>query len=268
MTKTHSFLVLAISMFFLSSYTSKPQTVHAYQLSEVQTIEGIEDLSGITFSESSQTFWVVNNSPELLIEIDQFGRKLRSLPFSEEIKDTEDIAWIKDDLFAVVEEVENRVLIIKVLPTDLEISMKNVVQSWTAPGDFKKNKGLESIAYDRVSNKLWCSSEKYPIRFFEVNFIDGELIGNEIMKDSLICHEVGDISSMTFHENNPVLLSDDSNMALFLNDQQKEKGRLLFSSGLNGLSDSIEQPEGILFKNDKLYVVSEPNQIYIFEKAQ
>src|SRR5690606_4665526 len=66
-------------------------------------IAGMKNLSGITWSGSSHTLFAISNRPTAVAEFDREGRLLRSIAL-QGFEDTEDIAWLGDDRFAVIEE--------------------------------------------------------------------------------------------------------------------------------------------------------------------
>ncbi len=176
-----SLIIFPLLTFFFSCQTLPPQTINSYKLQKTITIKGIDDLSGITYSPHTQTYWIVNKAPSLLLEINDKGKILRRISFSK-IHDTEDVTWIKKNLFAIVEETQNRLFIFDIKADTKILSPEAAIHTWQAPGVYQKNKGLESVTYNSVTNKLLCASEKFPIHVFELSFRSDGLIGRQVFQ--------------------------------------------------------------------------------------
>ncbi|MCM8528567.1 MAG: SdiA-regulated domain-containing protein [Lentisphaeraceae bacterium] len=266
MPRSISSILIILTLFFISGLKRNKQTTNEYSLYQSIEIDGIYNLSGITYNQKTQTYWLINNSPSLILEINSNGKVLRKIQIREGV-DSEDICWIKDNIFAIVEESNNRLLIIEIAPGAQEVSCKNALYSWSAPGKFTSNKGLESVAYNPQTNSFLCASEKRPISFFEVYFSNRQLTGYEIFTDSSFETYVEDVAAMSFRESQKIILSEDSKLILLLDKNDKVKDMISLEKGLNGLTAEIEQPEGICFVNDTMAVVSEPNMLYLFKKT-
>lgn len=81
---------------------------------------------------------------------------------------------------------------------------------------------------------------------------------------------VRDLSSLQFDERTGHLLalSDESRLVLELDVDGKPISTLSLLRGQNGLKKSVPQAEGIAMDdNGVLYLISEPNLFYVFEKA-
>ena len=80
---------------------------------------------------------------------------------------------------------------------------------------------------------------------------------------------VRDLSSLQFDERSGHLLalSDESQLVLELDVQGKPLASMSLRKGFQGLSQSVPQAEGIAMDDaGTLYLVSEPNLFYVFEK--
>ncbi len=80
---------------------------------------------------------------------------------------------------------------------------------------------------------------------------------------------VRDISSLSYdaRTGHSLVLSDESRLLLELDAQGEPVSFISLVGGFNGLSDSIEQAEGVTMDAaGNIYVVSEPNLLYVFSK--
>lgn len=264
MYKSVVFVLLLSGSFFMASFEKSEEKLSQYHLEKVIIFPGINNLSGITFNPLTKTFFMVRNSPESIIEMDIHGEKLRSLSF-EAVDDIEDICWIKQDIFAVVEERRSQVTFFRISDDSGKLGPSNILQSLRVPGEFKKNKGLESLYYDRQRERLVFASERDPFKIFELPFNGQNLEYGEIKEIAL--EQVGglmDVSAMTQSEDGVAFLSDESGAILFMDASFKFKKMMSLTKGYSGLLNDVPQAEGLCFVNDKLYVCSEPNQVYVF----
>ena len=125
---------------------------------------------------------------------------------------------------------------------------------------------MESVIYFPETGSFICASEKKPITFYEVKFNQTKLFGQEVLSHLKIKLLVNDVSGVTCFNNKKVILSDDSNLVLFLDENDKVSGQVSLEAGLNGLTEDVYQAEGICFNGDDLIIASEPDMIYFFKK--
>lgn len=123
-------------------------------------LAGIADnLSGITKNDDTGTYMAVLNSPPTLLELDETGSLQRRINL-QGFADTEDIAWLGGNRFAVVEE---RLGQIRVFSLD---SSNTISAAQTAVIDLGSrhpdNKGFESLWYDHATRTLFTMLELPP----------------------------------------------------------------------------------------------------------
>ena len=262
MFKLFLYPTLVVIVLLLTGYSRLQQTCNDFVLESTMTIPEFEDISGVTYNASTGKYWLVNNKPAFLFEIDEQGSILRRIKF-DGIYDSEDVVWVKSNVFAVVDEGTNTFYLFDVKPEDKVLTPSMAIASWKAPGEVHSNKGLESVAFDRKTQKFYCATEKEPIRLFEVQLKDGKAVGREIETD--IESKIEDLSAMTLHDDQHLYLSDEENLLIF-HENSVETSRMSLSFGYNGLSSSLEQAEGVTFAKEKLVICSEPNQVYFFKR--
>ncbi|WP_312234160.1 SdiA-regulated domain-containing protein, partial [Stutzerimonas nitrititolerans] len=137
------------------------------------------------------------------------------------------------------------------------------------------NAGFEGVGYDRRGDRLFVVKEHSPRKLYEIQGIkasfNGQLNLNVIDRTAWIADidMASDLSSVHFDERTGhlVLLSDEAKMLLELDAQGELVSFRSLWSGFAGLNDSVPQAEGVTFDaRGDLYLVSEPNLFYSFER--
>ncbi|NKQ12543.1 SdiA-regulated domain-containing protein [Pseudomonas sp. SST3] len=231
------------------------------------------NLSGLTFDERRNHLWAVVNNPEELIALDQDGRFLARYPLKG-FEDVEGITYLGDNLLAVVEERSQTIVIMPVPaePGELQRDDYASVSLGLGEGD---NAGFEGLGYDRAGDRLFVVKEHTPRKLYEIQGIKASLHGQLNLK--VIDREAwiedkdmaSDLASVHYDERTGhlVLLSDEAKMMLELDSQGEMVSFRSLWSGFAGLKNSVPQAEGMTFDaRGNLYLVSEPNLFYAFER--
>lgn len=231
------------------------------------------NLSGLTFDERRNHLWAVVNNPEELIALDQDGQFLARYPLKG-FEDVEGITYLGDNLLAVVEERSQSIVIMPVPaePGELQRDDYASVSLGLGEGD---NAGFEGLGYDRAGDRLFVVKEHTPRKLYEIQGIKASLHGqlnlNVIDREAWIGDKdmASDLASVHFDERTGhlVLLSDEAKMMLELDSQGEMVSFRSLWSGFAGLKSSVPQAEGMTFDaQGSLYLVSEPNLFYAFER--
>ena len=222
-----------------------------------------ENLSGITFSPDSSTLFAVVNNPEEIIELSKRGEIIRKIGMNN-FHDTEGIAHIVGNEFAIVHETSRTISIINIADEATDLDAKAFRRFNINPSKIH-NKGLEGVAWS-ASSGLYVANEHSPNEvihlpesLFNLRFsIDDGNIMPHYFKDL----PIDDISGLHFSEFDQQLfvLSHESRSLLAVNKQGEVGSRFNFDRFPFGFGQSIIQPEGITVdKNNNIYVVGEPN---------
>ncbi len=123
-------------------------------LSRVDLKEVEDDLSGITFSAPTQSLFAVTNEPPQILEMTLRGKVKRVIPLIG-FNDTEGVAHIRDNRFAVVEERRRRVVFVTIDAETQKIEYKNC-DSRSISIDGSANKGLEGVAWSQQDGSFFC----------------------------------------------------------------------------------------------------------------
>jgi len=232
-----------------------------------------DNLSGLTFDERRNHLWAVVNNPEELVALDRDGNFLARYPLKG-FTDVEGITYLGDNLLAVVEERSQSVVIVPVPDRPGALQREDYASVSLALGE-ADNAGFEGVGYDRAGDRLFVVKEHSPRKLYEIQGIKGSLHGQ--LKLNIIDRQAwiedkdmaSDLASVHFDERTGhlALLSDEAKMMLELDGDGELVSYRSLWSGFAGLKDSVPQAEGMTF-DDKgdLYVVSEPNLFYAFER--
>jgi len=226
--------------------------------------------SGLTYNTDTNTLFAIINNPEIIVEIDTEGNVLRDVSL-EGFEDTEAITYIGNDDYVIVEERKRSIVIVNIIPSTKTI-IRSQQRSLTLPRSKVNNKGFEGIASDPIRNRLYISNQKKPRELIQLDgFIENTLHVSMSFPWGLEEKSLGaeDISGLYFDGqlNNILLLSNESKQLVEANLQGEIISLLDLSDSNPNLAASIPQPEGItLGANNTLYILSEPNLLFKFEK--
>lgn len=237
------------------------------------TIAGVyNNASGLTYNPQTNTLFAVINNPEKIVEIDAQGNTLRQV-LLEGFEDTEAITYLGNGDYAVVEE-RRRSIVIAHISFDTRVLKRSEQRSLSLPRTAANNNGFEGIAVDSNTGRLYISNEKAPRELFQ---LDGFVESSPHMSVSYPWDieeaPLGndDISGLYFdhHRNHLLLLSDESKQLVEANLRGDKVSELDLSSRNPSLAQDIPQAEGItLGENNTLFILSEPNLLYKFERME
>lgn len=229
-----------------------------------------ENASGLTYHAGRDSLFVVLDSPQRIVELGLDGSFKRKINLNK-FDDTEGITWLGENQFALVEEARGNIVLIELEPKDGGVSWKKARRLTT---DIKVNltNGLEGIAYDPLAKRYFVAREKRSPAVFKIIPPKPESDAPPIsILMSLAGRGLRDISGLHYDAKRErlLILSHESACIVEANKYGIETSRLLLRGGKSGLSRTIFKAEGIaLDKRDALYVVSEPNLLYVFEKTK
>ena len=129
--------------------------LNEYLLAKTRSISCLDNLSGITYSDQSKTFFLVADNPPKVYNIDKSGRCLREISL----------------MFAIVEEKENRINIVEISDTATILDRSEVINSLQIYMKKPDNKGFEGIAYDEVKQRIYVVNEKHPKQLIAIGSI-------------------------------------------------------------------------------------------------
>ena len=273
------FFILFLTASIALAAQHKPAEVKAgsidlnhYQLeSRIDLAEIQDDLSGITFSPVTQSLFAVTNEPPQIAELSLEGNVKRLITLSG-FEDTEGITHISNHRFAVVEERKRQVVFISITSHTRQIK-RGSQESYTLPLGGEKNKGLEGVAWSQQYGLL-IAKEDEPEQLYQLsNEQSAKEQASSLLSYAKKRKSLEDVAGLhSLGNGNTLFLSEASRTLLELSKEGQVLSKKLFewriSEPFKGY-DYIEQPEGVTLSADnRLYIVSEPNQLLIFNKPQ
>ena len=229
-----------------------------------------QNASGLTYHAKRDSLFVVLDAPQRIVELDLDGSLKRKINLNK-FDDTEGITWLGKNRFAVAEEARGNIVIVELEPKDGGVSWKKAEKLRT---DIKVNltNGLEGIAYDPLAKHFFVAREKRSPAVFKIipTKPEGNTPPTSILM-SLAGRGLRDISGLHYDakQERLLILSHESACIVEANKYGIETSRLLLRGGKSGLSRTIFKAEGVaLDKHDTLYVISEPNLLYVFKSGK
>ena len=227
--------------------------------------------SGLTFNPDKKTLFLIVNNPEKIVELDLKGNVLRQISLKGFL-DTEGIIYLGNENFAIAEERDRTLSIIKILNSTKSVSHDGAI-SIRIQHRKSNNKGFEGLTYDFDKKEFYIANEKRPRKIIAIP--DPRLsIMDPIFKNmSEIDKGLNNLNDYAglHHDKktgNLLVLSEESKVVIEMNLNGQVISKLNLTSNEPGARYRIPQPEGITM-DDKgtLYICSEPNLLYIFEKS-
>lgn len=239
-----------------------------YQVTHHIKVNGINNnLSALTWNPDTQTLFGTLNKPPTIVELSTEGTLLRKIT-TRGIRDPEAIEYIGNNQFIIADERHQKLL--KATINKQTTFLNGHLLPQIKLGNVNKfNSGLEGLAYDSQTKIIYTANEAVPIAIYQITgFAEGQNITtSELNKNWSLFIE--DISGLHFYQPDQhlLILSDESKLILEINTHHQIVGCMPLIIGQQGLWKSIRQPEGITMDDkNNLYIVSEPNLFYKFQK--
>ena len=230
------------------------------------------NLSGITFNPDTGTLFSITNNPEVIVELSLQGKCLRKIPL-DGFTDTEAIAYLGGNEYAIAEERQPTVSILGIGPGTRRIRKKETLRSIAFEIENEPNQGFEGIAYNPINDALYVVTERSPITLFrfdgladrsqnhfnvKVSRNDEVILGRDIMHDYSGLHF--DVTS-----GNLLCLSHEAKLVAEVSLTGEKYGFMELEKGFAGLDRDILQAEGITMDSHRvIYIVGEPNIFGVF----
>lgn len=232
-----------------------------------------DELSGLSWNAQSNTLFAVTGGTTQLLELSLKGEVLRRIALKG-FSDLEAVENLGNGQIAVVDERRHQLSILPLKADTQQLELKEAL-SYDLGFAESANKGFEGLGWNPRTQRLLLAKERDPIGLFSLPLpITPAPIGGapiklhtEVAAESLI---VRDLSSVTVdpRTGHLLLLSDESRVLLELDTEGKPRSFMWLIAGFNGLEHSIRQAEGVTMDADgRIYLVGEPNRLYVFEKT-
>lgn len=238
-------------------------------------IVGLADnASGLTYSAHNNTLFMVVNNPEQIYELSLFGDVLRVIDLNG-FEDTEGIAHIEGNRFAVLEERRSEISFITIDNNTRQLEKSRADHfALNIFNGSKKNSRLEGISIDHTNGDIYLVKEKSPRALYKVSGLlnGGKNVGVtspwDLEKDS---SGMSDLSGLFFaaDPDRLLVLSHESFKLAEFSLSGQPISEVKLNSSRQAQFKNIPQAEGVTITADgTLFIVSEPNLLYRYVRSE
>ena len=240
---------------------------------QAKPLAGLEksETSGLSWSPLSNTLFTVTGRIPKLVELSLEGEVLRVVELRG-FSDPEGVEVLSDGRITIIDE-RAATLTAFYLPLDAEFIDGAALPSISLAAMSGGNKGAEGIAWDARNQRMLLAKERSPFGLFSLPFpeLADDLAPVVSVLEELPSKQIfmRDFSSLAIDQRTGhlLVLSDESRMLLELDEEGNPVSFISLAMGLNGLTRSIKQAEGVAMDvQGTIYIVSEPNLFYVFKK--
>lgn len=237
---------------------------------DAKPLPGMEkdEASDLSYNPQSKTLFSVMGKNPFLVELSLQGEVLRKMPLVG-WSNPEGLTVMENGLMAIVDERQHMLSIVKVDANTRELNIADFPKYDLGPSK-DQNKAFEAITWDARNQQLLLGEERPPALFTWKSDGSQTLKGG---KQKLASDEL-DIRNLSALEIDPrtghlLVLSADSHLLLELDENGQQVSFMTLLGNFNGLKDTIPRAEGVTMdEGGTLYIVSEPNLFYRFEKQR
>ena len=236
---------------------------------DAKLLPGMEkdEASDLSYNPQTKTLFSVMGKNPFLVELSLQGDVLRKMPLNG-WNNPEGLTVMENGLMAVVDERQHSLTIVNVDAGTTALH-KADFPSYDLGPSADQNKAFEAIAWDKRNQQLVLGEERPPALFTWKS--DGNTLTGDKQKLASTELDVRNLSALAIDPRTGHLLvmSADSHLLLELDETGEQVSFMTLLGGFNGLKDTIPRAEGVTMdESGNLYMVSEPNLFYRFEKQK
>ena len=235
---------------------------------DAKLLPGMEkdEASDVSYDPQTKTLFAVMGKNPFLVELTLQGDVLRKMPLVG-WSNPEGVTVMGNGLLAITDEREHLLSIVKVDADTRELNIANFPKYDLGPSK-DQNKAFEAIAWDARNQQLLLGEERPPALFSWKS--DGsQILKGDKQKLSSDELDIRNLSALAIdpRTGHTLVLSADSHLLLELDEKGEQVSFMTLLGGFNGLKKTIPRAEGVTMDEaGTLYMVSEPNLFYRFEK--
>lgn len=237
---------------------------------DAKPLPGMEkdEASDVTYNPQTKTLFAVMGKNPFLVELTLQGDVLRKMPLVG-WGNPEGVAFMENGLLAITDERKHLLSIVQV-DADTRALNINDFPRYDLGTSKNQNKGFEAIVWDPKNQQLVLGEERPPALF------TWKSDGSQLLKGDKQIHvsnelDLRNLSALAVdpRTGHMLVLSADSHLLLELDEEGEQVSFMTLLGGFNGLKDTIPRAEGVTIDEaGNLYMVSEPNLFYRFEKQR
>ncbi|MCW1247571.1 SdiA-regulated domain-containing protein [Pseudomonas sp. SAICEU22] len=237
---------------------------------DAKPLPGMEkdEASDVTYNPQTKTLFAVMGKNPFLVELNLQGDVLRKMPLVG-WSNPEGVAYMENGLLAITDERNHTLSIVQVDAQTQTLDSKDFPKYDLGPSK-NQNKGFEAVVWDPRNQQLVLGEERPPALFTWKSDGSQSLKGDKQIhvNDEL---DLRNLSALAVdpRTGHMLVLSADSHLLLELDQRGDQVSFTTLLGGFNGLKDTIPRAEGVTVDEaGNLYMVSEPNLFYRFEKTR
>ncbi|MFJ2531856.1 MULTISPECIES: SdiA-regulated domain-containing protein [Pseudomonas] len=237
---------------------------------DAKPLKGMEkdEASDLAYNPQTKTLFSVMGKNPFLAELTLQGDVLRKMPLVG-WSNPEGLTMMENGLMAIVDERQHLLSIVKVDADTRELNIADFPKYDLGPSK-DQNKAFEAITWDAQNQQLLLGEERPPALFTWKSDGSQTLKGDKqkLASDEL---DIRNLSALAIdpRTQHTLVLSADSHLLLELDEKGEQVSFMTLLGGFNGLKNTIPRAEGVTMDEaGTLYMVSEPNLFYRFEKQK
>jgi uncharacterized protein YjiK len=237
---------------------------------DAKLLPGMEkdEASDVSYDPQTKTLFAVMGKNPFLVELTLQGDVLRKMPLVG-WSNPEGVTVMGNGLLAITDEREHQLSIVKVDADTRELNIANFPKYDLGPSK-DQNKAFEAVVWDARNQQLLLGEERPPALFSWKS--DGsQILKGDKQKLSSDELDIRNLSALAIdpRTGHTLVLSADSHLLLELDEKGEQVSFMTLLGGFNGLKKTIPRAEGVTMDEaGTLYIVSEPNLFYRFEKQK
>jgi len=221
----------------------------------------------VAYDPQTKTLFSVMGKNPFLVELNLQGDVLRKMPLVG-WSNPEGVTVLGDGRLAIVDEREHLISIVKVAAETRELNIADFPKYDLGPSK-DQNKAFEAVTWDLGNQQLVLGEERPPALFAWKG--DGKVLTGDKLKLASHALDMRNLSALAIdpRTGHMLALSADSHLLLELDKNGQQVSFITLLGGFNGLKNTIPRAEGVTMDEaGTLYMVSEPNLFYRFEKQR
>ncbi|WP_160104818.1 SdiA-regulated domain-containing protein [Pseudomonas izuensis] len=236
---------------------------------DAKSLPGMEkdEASDLAYDPQTKTLFSVMGKNPFLVELSLQGDVLRKMPLVG-WSNPEGVTVLGNGLLAIVDERDHLITVVKVDADTRELNIANFPKYDLGPSK-DQNKAFEAIVWDSPNQQLLLGEERPPALFAWKS--DGKALSGDKLKLASHALDVRNLSALAIdpRTGHMLVLSADSHLLLELDKKGEQVSFIALLGGFHGLKKTIPRAEGVAMDEaGTLYMVSEPNLFYRYEKQK
>jgi uncharacterized protein YjiK len=236
---------------------------------DAKELPGMEkdEASDLAYDPQTKTLFSVMGKNPFLVELNLQGDVLRKMPLVG-WSNPEGVTVLGNGLLAIVDEREHLITVVKVDANTRELNIADFTKYDLGPSK-DQNKAFEGVTWDSQNQQLLLGEERPPALFSWKG--DGRVLTGDKLKLASHALDMRNLSALAIdpRTGHMLVLSADSHLLMELDKKGEQVSFIALLRGFNGLKNTIPRAEGVTMDEaGNLYMVSEPNLFYRFEKQK